>query len=250
MLKFSRFAFFFLFLLTGLLIGCTKEENKTTSSMEEKINKQLSSEVITQEKQKQLKPDSVLQSLKDGNKRFVENNLIQRDYLKQVNKTSQGQYPEAIILSCIDSRVPVEIVFDKGIGDIFVARVAGNIIDPNILGSMEYSCKVSGAKLILVLGHSQCGAIKSSIDNVKLGNITGLLEKIQPSVQSFPDYKGEKSSKNNEFVDMVSKKNVSETIKNIRKDSPILKEMDDKGEIKIAGAFYNVETGKVDFLDK
>ena len=250
MLNTSRFAFCIFFILTILLTGCTKEKPKTTSSIEEKINKQLSSEVITQEKQKQLKPDSVLQSLKDGNKRFVEGNLTQRDYSKQVSKTSHGQYPEAIVLSCIDSRIPVEIVFDKGIGDIFAARVAGNIVDADILGSMEYSCKVSGAKLKLVLGHSHCGAVKSAIDNVDLGNITGLLKKIQPSVQSFPDYKGEKSSKNYEFVDMVGKKNVSETIKSIRKDSPILKEMEDKGEIKIVGAFYDIETGKIEFLDK
>jgi carbonic anhydrase len=250
MLITSRFAFFILFSLTILLTSCKKEEPKTNSWQEETNNKQLSSVVITQEEQKQLNPDSVLQSLKNGNKRFVVGKLTQRDYSKQVNQTSHGQYPEAIVLSCIDSRVPVEIVFDKGIGDIFVARVAGNIADSDILGSMEYSCKVSGAKVILVLGHTHCGAVKSAIDNVQLGNITGLIEKIQPSVQSFSDYKGEKSSKNYEFVDLVGKKNVSETINSIRKNSPILKEMEDKGEIKIAGAFYDIETGKIEFLDK
>jgi carbonic anhydrase len=249
MLKISRFIFLIFFSLTVILTSCKKEEIKT-NSIQTDNNKQLSSEVITQDKQNQLTPDMVLQSLKDGNKRFVDGKLTQRDYSKQVEQTSHAQYPEAIVLSCIDSRVPVEIVFDRGIGDIFVARVAGNIADADVLGSMEYSCKVSGAKLILVLGHSNRGAIKSAIDDVKLGNITGLLDKIQPSVQSFPDYKGDKSSKNYDFVDMVGKKNVSETINSIRKNSPNLKEMEDKGEIKIAGAFYDVETGKIEFFDK
>jgi len=247
MLKTPGFAFFVIFLFTVSLTGCKKDETKTNSPHKEKSD--LSSKVITQDEQKKLTSDAVLQNLKDGNKRFVEGKLTERDYSEQVHETSHGQYPEAIVLSCIDSRVPVEIVFDKGIGDIFVARVAGNIADADILGSMEYSCKVSGAKLILVLGHMHCGAVKSAVDNVKLGNITGLLEKIQPSVQSFPDYTGDKSSKNYEFVDMVGKKNVNETINSIRKNSPILKEMEDKGEIKIAGAFYDIETGKVEFLE-
>jgi len=249
MLKIARFTFLVLFSCSIILTGCNKEELKTISQQPDG-NKHLNSDVITQDKQKQLTPDSVLQSFKDGNKRFVEGKLMQRDYSKQVAQTSQGQYPEAIVLSCIDSRVPVEIVFDRGIGDIFVARVAGNVADADVLGSMEYSCKVSGAKLILVLGHSNCGAIKSAIDDVKLGNITGLLDKIQPSVKSFSDYSGDKSSKNYKFVDMVGKKNVNETINVIRKNSPILKEMEDKGEIKIAGAFYDIETGKIEFLDK
>ena len=250
-MKFSRYALFILFSFAIFINGCKKDEPKTNTSPEDKNStKKLSGEVITQDKQKQLTADVVLQSLKDGNKRFVDGKLTDWDYSKQVKETSHGQYPEAIILSCIDSRVPVEVVFDRGIGDLFVARVAGNIADSDILGSMEYSCKVSGAKLILVLGHAHCGAVKSAVDDVKLGNITGLLDKIQPSVKSFPDYKGEKTSKNYEFVDMVGKKNVSETIEHIRKESPILKEMEDKGEIKIAGAFYDIETGKVEFLEK
>ena len=249
-MKTLRYSFLFLIVLSFFLTACKKEEPKTNTSQDDKNKKQLSGEVITQDKQKQLTPDAVLQSLKEGNKRFVEGKLTARDYSKQVTETSHGQYPEAIILSCIDSRVPVEIVFDRGIGDLFVARVAGNIADSDILGSMEYSCKVVGAKLILVLGHSHCGAVKSAVDDVKLGNITGILEKITPSVQSFPDYKGEKTSKNYEFVDMVGKKNVTETINTIRKNSTILKEMEDKGEIKIAGAFYDIETGKIEFMEK
>ena len=249
-MKSSRLAFFILLTLAILFGGCKKDEPKTTATQDDKNTKKPSGEVITQDMQKQLTPAAVLQSLKDGNKRFVDGKLTDRDYSNQMHETSHGQYPEAIILSCIDSRVPVEIVFDRGIGDVFVARVAGNIENPDILGSMEYSCKVTGAKLILVLGHTHCGAVKSAVDDVKLGNITGLLERIMPSVQSFPDYKGEKSGKNYEFVDMVGKKNVSETIDNIRKESPILKEMEDKGEIKIVGGFYDLETGKVEFFDK
>jgi carbonic anhydrase len=249
MLRFSKVLFFIVFSLTISLTGCKKDEPKTNSPKEDS-NKKLVGEVITQDKQKQLTPDVVMQSLKDGNKRFTDGKLTQYDYAAQVKETGHGQYPEAVVLSCIDSRVPVELVFDKGIGDIFVARVAGNIADADILGSMEYSCKVSGAKLILVLGHMHCGAVKSAVDKVELGNITGLLAKIKPSVESFPDYHGEKTSKNYEFVDMVGKKNVSQTINDIRKNSPILKEMEDKGEIKIAGAFYDIETGKVEFLEK
>jgi len=245
MSRISIIAFVFFFSLTVLFFGCNKNETKTNSSHDEK-----SSKVITKDEQAKLTPDAVIQNLKEGNKRFIDGKLTERDYSHQVHETSHGQYPEAVILSCIDSRIPVELVFDKGIGDIFVARVAGNIANGDMLGSMEYSCKVVGAKLILVLGHMHCGAVKSSVDNVKLGNITGLLDKIQPSVQSFPDYKGDKSGKNYEFVDMVGKKNVTETINSIRKESPILKEMEEKGEIKIVGAFYDIETGKVEFLDK
>jgi carbonic anhydrase len=250
MLRTTKLLFVILFSFSILITGCKKEEPKTNAPKEEKTTKQLSSEVITQDKQKSLKPDAVLQSFKDGNKRFVENKLTQYDYLKQVHETSHGQYPEAIVLSCIDSRVAVELIFDKGIGDVFVARVAGNISNVDNLASMEYSCKVVGSKLILVLGHAHCGAVKAAIDDTKLGNITALLEKITPSVGKFPDYHGDKTSKNYEFVDMIGKENVKETIENIRKNSPILKEMEDKGEIKIAGAFYNIEDGKVEFLEK
>src|SRR5438552_6735605 len=172
MLKTSRILFFIIFSITISLTGCKKDEPKTNLPKEDSNKKQLIGEVITQDKQKQLTPDLVVQSLKDGNKRFVDGKLTQYDYPAQIKETSHGQYPEAVVLSCIDSRVPVELVFDRGIGDIFVARVAGNIADADILGSMEYSCKVSGAKLILVLGHMHCGAVKSAVDEVKLGNIT------------------------------------------------------------------------------
>jgi carbonic anhydrase len=205
---------------------------------------------MTKDKQKALTPDAIIQSFKDGNRRFVEGNLIERNFSQQIQATSGGQYPEAIVLSCIDSRVPVEIVFDCGIGDVFVARVAGNIANPDILGSMEFSCKVAGAKVILVMGHSHCGAIESSIEDVKFGNITGLLEKIRPSVEKNIDYKGERTIANAEYVNLVGKDNVAATIAYIRKESLILNELENKCELRIAGAFYDIDSGRVDFLEE
>jgi carbonic anhydrase len=204
--------------------------------------------VLTSDEQKRLTPDAVLQSLKDGNKRFMSGTLTLRDHSKQIRDAVNGQYPKAIILSCIDSRVPVEDVFDKGIGDLFVARVAGNIVNEDILGSMEFSCKVSGAKVVLVIGHEYCGAIKGAIDNVTLGNLTNLLKKIQPAVQACSHYPGDKTSKDAKFVDMVIQENVKLTVENIRKQSPILKEMEQKGEIKIVGAYYDMDNGGVEFF--
>lgn len=205
-------------------------------------------EVMTKEEQSLLTPDGVVQSFREGNERFASNNLTPRNKSKQVINSAGGQYPEAVILSCLDSRVPVEKVFDRGIGDLFVARVAGNFSNEDILGSMEYGCKVSGAKLILVLGHHSCGAIKAAVDDVKLGNITAMLQKIKPAI-AMVDYKGEKNSSNGEYVELVCESNVHNTIANIRKNSPILKEMEDNGEIKIVGAVYDVENGKVAWLD-
>lgn len=203
--------------------------------------------VLTADEQAALTPDAVIQSLKEGNQRFVEGELTARDHTEQIRKTVDGQFPKAVILSCVDSRVPVEDVFDKGIGDVFVARVAGNFVNEDILGSMEFGCKVSGSKVILVLGHEHCGAIKAAVDNVKLGNITAMLSKIRPAVESV-EYNGDRTSKNAEFVHMVCESNVNKTIGDIRTNSPILKEMEDKGEIKIIGGVYDMDTGKVDFL--
>ena len=205
--------------------------------------------VLSAEEQRKLSPEDVLRSLKEGNKRFASGNLTLRDHSKQIRDAINGQYPKAIILSCIDSRVPVEDVFDKGIGDLFVARVAGNVVNEDILGSMEFSCKVSGAKLVLVIGHEYCGAIKGAIDNVQLGNLTALLKKITPAVQSCSHYNGEKNSKNQEFVDMVIRQNVKLTVENIRRQSPILKEMEENGEIKIVGAYYDMDNGEVTFFE-
>src|SRR5450432_2359765 len=208
----------------------------------------LKEKILTKAEQDALTPDMVIQSLKDGNKRYMNNDLTQRDHSALVRDAALGQFPKAVILSCLDSRVTVEDVFDKGIGDLFVGRVAGNFVNVDLLGSMEFGCKVSGAKLIIVLGHESCGAIKSAIDNVKLGNITAMLSKILPAVAKSQDFKGEKSSKNSEFVNYVGKNNVILTIETIKKKSPILKEMADKGEIKIIGAYYSLKTGEVIFL--
>lgn len=203
--------------------------------------------VLTADEQALLTPDGVIEGLKEGNKRFVEGDLTARDHTVQIRKTVDGQFPKAVILSCVDSRVPVEDVFDKGIGDIFVTRVAGNFVNEDILGSMEFGCKVSGSKVILVLGHEHCGAVKAAVDDVKLGNITAMLSKIRPAVESVA-YDGDRTSKNAEFVHMACESNIRKTIEDIRTNSPILKEMEDLGEIKIIGGVYDMDTGEVDFL--
>lgn len=204
-------------------------------------------EVLTKEEQDALTPDMVIQSFKEGNARFMRNDLTARDHSEQVRRSTNAQFPKAIVLSCVDSRVPVEDVFDRGIGDIFVARVAGNFVNEDILGSMEFACKVSGSKLILVMGHEHCGAVKAAVDDVQLGNITAMLSKIRPAILSLT-YEGDRSSKNEEFVSLACNSNVKNTIENIRKQSPILKEMEEKGEIKIVGAVYDMDDGSVDFL--
>ncbi|MCB7482009.1 carbonic anhydrase [Gramella sp. ASW11-100T] len=203
--------------------------------------------IIDKEKQDQLTPDTVLTELMEGNKRFTENKMHQRNYASQIEKTSGGQWPQAVVLGCIDSRVPVETVFDQGVGDIFTARVAGNFENTDILGSMEYSCKVAGSKLVLVLGHEACGAVKAACDHVELGNITHLLSNIQPAVEA-TETDGERSSKNDSFVAGVVENNVKLTMNRIREKSPILEEMEKNGEIKIVGGVYSISSGKVTLL--
>jgi carbonic anhydrase len=207
----------------------------------------LENPVLTQEQQRALTPQKVLDLLKEGNDDFVNDRLTIRNSAERIRKAALGQYPKAVILSCVDSRVPVEDVFHRGIGDIFVGRIAGNVVNPDMLGSMEFGCKVSGAKLILVLGHEHCGAIKSAIDDVKLGNITALLARIRPAVTSL-SFNGDKSSKNDAFVHAVCEQNVKLTVENIRKNSPILAEMEKKGEIMILGGVYDMNSGKVAFF--
>jgi len=245
-MKFSKLVT--LISVLSIIISCNTETNSSHShdNGNENLNI-LVNEVLSQEEQNALTPDMVYQSLKEGNDRFTRNDLTARDHSAQVRKSTYGQYPKAIILSCVDSRVPVEDVFDRGIGDIFVARVAGNFVNEDILGSMEYACKVAGSKLVLVLGHEHCGAVKSAVDDVKLGNITALLSKIRPSVEAV-EYEGDRTSKNAEFVHMVCERNVSNTMDQIRARSTILKEMEDKGEIKIMGGIYDMDNGKVSFL--
>ena len=212
-----------------------------------KRNNALIEEVLTANEQATLTPDSVIKGLKEGNQRFVEGELKARDHTVQIRKTVDDQFPKAVILSCVDSRVPVEDVFDKGIGDVFVARVAGNFVNEDILGSMEFGYKISGSKVILVLGHEHCGAVKAAVDDVKLGNITTTLSKIRPAVESV-EYEGDRSSKNKEFLHMACVSNVRKTIQDIRINSPILKEIEHQSEIKIIGGVYDMDTGEVDFL--
>jgi carbonic anhydrase len=201
---------------------------------------------INKENQDALTADSVLQDLLDGNARFVENNANTVDTNALVEQTVGGQYPKAVVLSCIDSRVPVELVFDQTIGDIFVARVAGNFENVDILGSLEYSCKVAGSKLVFVLGHESCGAVKAACDHVELGNITALLDNIQPAVKlAESQVSGAHDSSNTEFVNKTIENNVQLTIDRIREKSPILKEMEANGEIKIVGGVYHLSNGKV-----
>lgn len=210
----------------------------------------LDNKVLTAEQQARLTPHEVLSILKDGNKEFVEDRLTVRNNTARVRNASLGQYPKAVVLSCLDSRVPVEDVFHRGIGDIFVARVAGNIVNEDILGSLEYACKVSGSKLILVLGHEYCGAITSAIKDVKLGNITRLLEKIRPAVKEASlMYNGEPVYSDPKFVEEVCYRNVNIAVNTIRKESPILREMEEKGDIMITGGVYDMESGIVDFFD-
>lgn len=203
--------------------------------------------VLTAAEQAALTPDEVLRVLKEGNERFLTNDLTARDHSAQVRKSTTAQFPKAIVLSCVDSRIPVEDVFDRGIGDIFVARVAGNFVNEDILGSMEFACKVSGAKLIIVMGHEHCGAIHAAIDGAELGNITNMLKNIKPAIE-LTQYSGEKTSQNAEYVQMVCENNVKYNLKEIKDKSPILKEMNDNGEIKIVGAIYDMDSGSVSFL--
>lgn len=194
--------------------------------------------------------ETALEMLKAGNTRFLTQKMVKRDLTAQIRETSTGQYPFATVLSCIDSRVPVETIFDMGIGDLFSARVAGNVINDDLLGSLEFACKLAGTKLLVVLGHSSCGAVKGACDGVYMGNLTSLLNKIQPAVRAVkePGDLKKRNSKNLTFVDAVAKKNVALTLGEIRYKSPILKDLEDLGEIRMIGAFYHIETGEVTWM--
>jgi carbonic anhydrase len=195
-------------------------------------------------------PRQVLERFRQGNERFASGHGTHRDYGQQVRDTAKGQFPLASIVSCIDSRAPAELILDQGIGDVFNARVAGNVINEDILGSLEFASKVAGAKLIVVMGHTSCGAVKGACDNVQMGNLTALLAKIQPAVAAVPSKTGaDRSSKNYDFVEQVAAANVRQSVQQIRDHSPILKEMEDEGEIKIVGAMYDVATGKVSWYE-
>ncbi|WP_317190638.1 carbonic anhydrase family protein [Winogradskyella marina] len=214
-------------------------------------NKKKNMKAHTRETQSTMTPEKSLQYLKEGNVRFQNNLKANRNLLEQVNDTSEGQFPFATILSCIDSRVSAELVFDQGLGDIFSVRIAGNFVNEDILGSMEFASKLAGTKLIVVLGHTSCGAIKGACDNAKLGNLTKLIEKITPAVDAVKEPKDPelRTSKNLEFVDNVSHMNVDLTIDRIHAESPVLSEMEKNGEIKIIGAMYDVNSGAVTFFE-
>jgi len=228
-------------LLALLVVACASEPRPREA---------LRTEVLTAEEQAALTPYEVVELLRAGNQRFVRNDLTLRDHSAMVRRSSDAQYPKAIVLSCVDSRVPVEDVFDRGIGDVFVARVAGNFVNEDILGSMEFACAAAGAKLVLVLGHEHCGAVRSAIDDVRLGNVTPMLAKIRPAVDAVrAAYDGEPSSSNPEFVHEVCERNVVDTVAAIRERSPVLADLEAQGAIRVVGAIYDMDTGVVSFLD-
>lgn len=203
----------------------------------------------TKETQALMTPQTSLTALKEGNERFLNGNQVARNLNAQVAETSAGQYPFATVLNCIDSRVSAEHIFDQGIGDLFSIRIAGNFVNEDILGSMEFACKLAGTKVLVVLGHTACGAVKGACDHARLGNLTTLINKLEPAVDAVasPAEESERTSANSQFVDAVAAKNVEMTIADIREKSPILKEMEDNGEIQIVGGMYDISTGKVSF---
>jgi len=203
----------------------------------------------TADTQAKVTPNDAIEVLLKGNQRFLDRKPINRNLLEQVNDTAGGQYPVATVLSCIDSRIPTEIIFDQGVGDIFNARIAGNFVNDDILGSLEFACKLAGSRIIMVMGHTSCGAVKGACDNAKLGNLTQMLGKIMPAVDATSTSDGEKrNSSNLEFVNRVAIENVKLTMAETRKSSPVLREMEEKGEIKIIGAMYDVKSGKVSLV--
>lgn len=204
-------------------------------------------DALTKQQRDKLTPDDIIAEMKRGNERFRAGGPLQRNYLAEQKASAKGQYPAAVLLSCIDSRAPAEVIMDLGIGGVFNSRVAGNIADDDILGSMEFACKLAGAKVIVVMGHTACGAIKGAIDNAELGHLTALLAKIRPAVEA-TKYDGERTSKNSDFVDAVARKNVELTIAKVLAESDVLRELASANQIKIVGAMYNLETARVDFL--
>lgn len=204
----------------------------------------------TKETQDSLSPEMAITILQEGNNRFINNLKANRNLLQQVNETAAGQFPFAAILSCMDSRTSAELIFDQGLGDIFSIRVAGNVLNDDILGSMEYACKVAGSKLVVVLGHTKCGAIIGACNHVEVGHITTLLKKVKPAIDQETQTTADRNGNNAEFVNHVTENNVHLTMARVRKESPILADMEKNGEIRIIGGVYDVETGKVDFFLK
>jgi carbonic anhydrase len=233
-----------------LLAGCQSSRDESSSTSTTTTATGASASAPTKESQAATTPQSALAELKAGNRRFVAGRPVNRNLREDIKVTASGQYPIAVVLSCVDSRKPIEIVLDQGIGDIFSARIAGNVVNDDILGSMEFACKVSGSKLIAVIGHSNCGAIKGAVDGVELGNLTGLLNKIKPAMSQVPASVQPRTSKNLEFVDDVAAANVRLVMQQIREHSPVLREMIDGGQIEIAGGMYDLTTGEIHFFDR
>ena len=206
------------------------------------------SNALTQEQQAAITPAKALSMLKQGNQRFVSGEMTNTDYVAQVKQTSAGQFPFASIVSCLDSRIPPAIVFDRGIGDLFVARIAGNFVNDDILGSLEFAAKLAGSKIILVMGHTECGAVKGACDGAQLGLLTATLANINPAVQAQAGNYSPANSSNDKFVDAVAEENVRLNMKKLRDRSVVLREMIDKGEITLVGAMYDIDTGKVRLL--
>ncbi|OBX22745.1 carbonic anhydrase [Gelidibacter algens] len=238
---------------TVMLFSCKETPNtmEDTAAVNEPIESPEVTRVMTKEDQDNLTPQMVIDDFKAGNERFVNQQTTNRNHGEQIRKTALAQYPKAIVLSCVDSRVPVEDLFDQGIGDVFVGRVAGNFVNEDLLGSMEFATKVAGAKLVVILGHKYCGAVKGAIDNAQLGNLTAMLENIKPAVKAVeePQDQAIRNSKNEDFVEAVSDENVRLNIEKTLAQSPVLAEMQEKGEIKIVGATYDLSNGKVIFFE-
>ena len=204
---------------------------------------------MTKERQAAITPDSALRMLQEGNARFVTGRSLKRDLRAQVKATAHGQFPFASVVSCIDSRAAPELVFDLGVGDVFGARVAGNVVNRDILGSLEYASKVAGSRLVVVLGHSHCGAVKGACDGVRMGNLTGLLEKLKPALDAVPEDGSPRNSRNEAFVELVAEANVRATVRRVLEDSTVLADLVRQGRLKVVGALLDVETGKVRFLE-
>lgn len=229
--------------LSFAIVGTAQKQTQEKPSQEKRLTQ-------TKETQMAMTPSQALDMLREGNKRFIEGRMINRDLRAQIKETSAGQYPFATILSCQDSRTSNDLLFDLNKGDAFSLRIAGNVVNEDILGGMEFGSKAAGANLIAVIGHTKCGAIQGACDNVKLGNLTGLLDRIKPSIDDVPMSIMPRNSKNAQFVDAVTEANVRYQMRQVREKSPILKEMIEKGEIALVGGVYDISTGEVKFFDK
>ncbi len=239
----SRFLSLLAFVLMATTTSATAQQQDTTGA-----ERDLTA-ALTAETQAALTPTGVIQLLKDGNERFLNNEPLERDFLSQVRQTAEGQYPMAAILGCIDSRVPHEIIFDKGVGDVFSARVAGNFVNTDILGSLEFATAVAGSKVIVVLGHTECGAVKGACDHVELGNLTSTLANIAPAVYAVEDVEGPRTSENKDFVQAVAHENVEMTVQNIVERSPVMRGLVQSGDLIVVGAMHDVATGEVTFYE-